>query len=160
MQHLLASIQDSVRGVKKSVHLSCERQLAQPRLGTQTSAEGDKTPHIARGYDGQTLAHQCIVCIVPLWALRVHPDALSGRQVGQLGQQQRQPLFRQVDVKDTSIGVQDQLAVCSHLVNRFLNPLIQRAVENDRVVPVFQQRPGERRVDSLNPMCYNYIKKI
>ena len=73
--------------------------------------EMEKPPQVAKRDHGNTIAHQRVVGIVPLGALRIHPSPAFGNKVGDLSQGHDQHLFNEIDVYNGSIGRTDQGAI-------------------------------------------------
>ena len=93
---------------------------------------------VAQGDDGNTGAHKSIVGVVPLGTLGIHPDSGVGDEIGQLGQQGNQNLFRQGDLIDRAVGQRQQTTVGSCPTHPLCNFVIQLLIEHDGVVRVFQ----------------------
>ena len=93
---------------------------------------------VAQGHNRNTGANECIVRIVPLGSLGVHPDTRIWDEVSYFGEQSDQDLFREVDLVDLTTRRGHQTTIRSHRLNTAINDSIQTLVKLDGVIGVAQ----------------------
>ena len=69
----------------------------------------------------ETVAHESVVCVVPLRSLGVHPDPTTRYEGRELRQGRDHELLEEVDQDWLAHAVGDELAVCSHIGDSTVN---------------------------------------
>ena len=113
-----------------------QRAVAAPQQFLQEAHVADE---VADRHDREPLAHERVVGVVPLGALRVHPQAALGHEVGELHQQQEQELLCHRRVDHRPVARSYELRVASVALGGRLDGLVVLAIEDDRVVGVHEQ---------------------
>ena len=93
--------------VERRVHVGQQaRELARHRevVGQQVPGQGQGAAQVGEGHDGQALADERVVRVVPLGALGVHPDAAVGHQVDDLREDGQQQLLAERHAHEVAVG--------------------------------------------------------
>ena len=89
---------------------------------------------VTQGHNGNTGPYKCIVRIIPLGSLGVHPDTRIGDEVGYFGEQRDQDLFGKIDLVDLTARRGHQTTIRPHRLNTAIDDAIQILVKLDSVV--------------------------
>ena len=93
---------------------------------------------VTQGHNGNTGPYECIIRIIPLGSLGVHPNTRIRDEVGYLGQQRDQDLFGEVDLVDLTVRRGHQTTIRPHRLKTAFDNAIQILVKLNRVVGVTQ----------------------
>ena len=93
---------------------------------------------VTQGHNRNTGTYECIVRIIPLGSLRVHPDTRIRDEVGYFGKQRNQDLLGEVDLIDLTARRGHQTTIRPHRLNTAIDDAIQILVKLNSVVRVTQ----------------------